>query len=119
MWVYQQSTGILQHDGDFIAEGYSGHGAGVNNPALESTPNTGPIPAGQWKIGRDFTHPTKGQICMRLSPEGHDAHGRAGFLIHGDNKAMNRTASHGCIILPRVTRVRIANSGDSDLLVVA
>jgi hypothetical protein len=45
--------------------------------------------------------------------------GRDGFLIHGDNKLGNRSASHGCIILDRVTRQKIADSKDRHLIVVA
>lgn len=118
MWIYQQTTGELLHDGQYLTTGYSGHGEGLNSPAHETVPNVGPIPAGKWKIGREFRHPAKGPVCMRLTPVGHNAHGRSGFLIHGDNQAVNHTASEGCIILARVTRARIAGSGDDDLLVV-
>lgn len=35
-----------------------------------------------------------------LSPEpGTNAHGRGDFFIHGDNPAMNQSASQGCIII--------------------
>jgi hypothetical protein len=45
--------------------------------------------------------------------------GRDGFLIHGDNSAMNHTASEGCIILTRDIRQRISDSGDTQLTVIA
>jgi hypothetical protein len=55
---------------------------------------------------------------MRLEPDaGTDTRGRAGFLIHGDNTAMDHTASHGCIILPRATRLTI-DASDVRALVV-
>lgn len=120
MWVYQQSTGILLHDGEHIAVGYSGHAEGVNNPLKESERNVGPIPEGVWTIGDAFQHPTKGPVCMRLTPtSGRDPHGRNGFMIHGDNSKMDRSASEGCIILSRSVRVAISNSPDRDLLVIA
>jgi hypothetical protein len=45
--------------------------------------------------------------------------GRSGFFIHGDNQAMNHTASEGCIILPHAARIAIASSGDRGLRVIA
>jgi hypothetical protein len=53
---------------------------------------------------------------MRLTPVGHDAFGRDGFLIHGDN--LTHDASTGCIILPPEIRDMIAASEDRDLEVV-
>ena len=56
----------------------------------------------------------------RLTPQsGTNTYGRDGFLIHGDNTAMNHTASHGCIILPRIVRAGIDASDDKVLEVVA
>jgi len=45
--------------------------------------------------------------------------GRSAFLIHGDSIAAPGTASHGCIILARPDRERIAESGVKQLVVVA
>lgn len=51
-WTYQQSTGILRHDGAIVASnGYSGRGAGKNNPSMQTIANVGPIPQGTWNIG--------------------------------------------------------------------
>ena len=119
MWIYQQSTGILQHDGVEMSTGYSGHGEGCNSPAHEGTPNVGPLPAGLYSIGAMFSHPKKGPVCMRLNPVGHDAHGRSGFMIHGDNSRCDRSASEGCIILDRNTRLKITQSNDKSLMVIA
>src|ERR1700752_4354059 len=41
-WTYAQKSGELQQDGKPVATGYSGAGAGKNNPALENLPNAGP-----------------------------------------------------------------------------
>lgn len=78
---------------------YSGHDLGLNNPDLEHEQGIGPIPCGMWKIIRwDNHHGDKGPCVAILEPVGHNACGRSGFLIHGDNKEGNHSASHGCII---------------------
>lgn len=120
MWLYSQSRGLLSHDGRFEGSGYSGHGAGLNDPGSEAVEGVGPTPRGRWNITRwDATHGDKGPIVGVLVPVGHDAHGRSGFLIHGDNAAGDHSASHGCIILSRVLREKMRDSGDTDLEVVA
>ncbi len=116
-WIYSQSSGELTKDGELIATGYSGAGIGRNNPAEQAVPNVGPIPQGHYSIGPEFDAPVQGPCTMRLSPEGHDALGRDGFLIHGDNAAHD--ASTGCIILPFETREKIAASADRNLEVIA
>lgn len=125
VWVYVQKTGklyLLDHLGaprpkEATATGYSGHGDGLNNPLKENVRNVGPIPAGKWKIGDKFDHPRIGPVTMSVTPDGHDALGRTEFLIHGDNKKMNMSASEGCIILDRKTREMIANSNIKSLIV--
>lgn len=99
---------------------YSGHGAGLNSPAMEAVADIGPIPAGQWRIVRwDDHHDDKGPIVAVLEPVGHDAHGRTGFLIHGDNALGNNSASHGCIVAGPAIRQTMRDSGDTDLLVIS
>lgn len=112
-WTYSQSSGELIHDGEMVATGYSGTGAGRNNPAEQAVPNVGPIPQGRYKIGPEFEAPVQGPCTMRLTPDGHDALGRGGFLIHGDNSTHD--ASTGCIILPFECRQQIAASEDRQL----
>jgi hypothetical protein len=115
--VYSQTTGQLTLDGQEIGKGYAGKGDGKNNSAREKEKNVGPIPAGLWKIGkaREF----KGmKDCFDLTPDGHNAHKRSGFLIHGDSKAHPGTASEGCIILGPDVRKKIAESGITRLRVV-
>jgi hypothetical protein len=55
---------------------------------------------------------------FNLEPDGHDAHGRTQFLIHGDSKLNPGNASEGCIILSAEVRKKIAESGVSRLRVV-
>jgi hypothetical protein len=49
-WTYAQKSGELQQDGKPAATGYSGAGAGKNNPAMQNLHDVGPIPQGDWKI---------------------------------------------------------------------
>jgi hypothetical protein len=117
-WTYGQITGLLTDpDGTEAARGYSGHGEGVNNPAMQGVPDMGPIPRGKWRINQACTHPRLGPVAMPLTMIEGDDLGRFAFYIHGDNPQMNHTASHGCIILPRAVREAVQASKDRTLLV--
>jgi hypothetical protein len=117
-WTYRQTTGELYRDGSFEGAGYSGHAEGVNNPALQGVHGVGPIPAGAWSIGPPGDH--IGPLSFPLTPKsGTDARGRSGFYLHGDNSAMNESASEGCIVMGRAIRAAVADSGDRDLVVAA
>lgn len=120
MWTYDSSNGNLSHDGNFIGVGYSGNTTGLNNPAEENVVAVGPIPRGSWTIGAFFNDPGgKGPIVAHLTANpGTDLFSRDGFMIHGDNAALNHSASEGCIILARPYRQQISASGDTDLQVV-
>jgi Protein of unknown function (DUF2778) len=121
MWVYDQSSGSLSHDGQKVGSGYSGHGDGVNNPAMQAISNVGPIPQGQWTIGDGVNNPKLGPLAMTLTPNiGTDTFGRGGFFIHGDSIdfAGLEEASHGCIIMGRAIREQINSDLDKDLQVV-
>lgn len=89
----------------FEGEGYSGHGEGRNNPEMETVHDLGPIPRGLWRIGDPVNHPRMGPLTFPLIPIGHDAHGRTGFFIHGNNAAND--ASHGCPILDHEIREHV------------
>ena len=120
-WTYVQSTGELQRYDAHVANGYSGAGAGKNNPDLEHIHNVGPIPQGDWKIvGPPVNSEKHGPFVLRLEPAHEtETFGRAGFLMHGDSKDAPGKASQGCVILPRAVREQVWNSGDQDLKVVA
>ena len=50
---YQQFSGKITSDECFSTWlGYSGHGEGKNNPAMQKVPNVGPIPVGKYTIGQ-------------------------------------------------------------------
>jgi hypothetical protein len=126
MWVYEQDSGDLYHRAtgkkpEFVGTGYSGAGKtrsqGRNNSHLQHVKGVGPIPQGDWAIGKPRTSKRVGPVAMDLKPlPATDTFGRTAFMIHGDNKASN--ASRGCIILARPIREMIAKSGDPLLMVV-
>jgi hypothetical protein len=120
MWVYNSRTGLLLNNGSTYGEGYSGIQQGLNDPDYEAVHDIGPIPRGFWMIGDFFDDPGgKGPVVCHLTPRSDtETFGRSGFMIHGDNRALNHTASHGCIILGPYARNKIATSEDTDLQVV-
>ena len=123
MWSWSQRLGELYNaQGERIATGYSGHGEGVNNGAMQSVENVGPIPQGTYAINSPRDVPGRGPYVLPLtaSPTT-ETFGRGGFLIHGDevDHVGQRLASHGCIILARAVREQIWTSGDHDLQVTA
>lgn len=129
MWTFEVKSGKVSGPaGTFIGTAYSGNGSDLDNPATEAVSCHGPIPLGKWTIGEFFDdlepNPPDGlehkgpQVCHLSPMEGTDTFGRSGFMIHGDNRAMNHTASDGCIVAPRFVRDRISESGDRILQVV-
>lgn len=121
-WTYIQQNGRLYGPtGKLVGIGYSGRGAGLNNPAADMIHRVGPIPCGTYTIGAPLDPPDHlGPLAMPLTPgAGNVMFGRSGFYVHGDNAALNHTASDGCVILPRGFRQMIADSEDRALRVVA
>ena len=109
--VYSIPTGVLTMGSSTIYRaGYSGHGPGLNNPAMCNVHDVGPLPAGGYAV-EDAIEPDThlGPFAFPLIPDPeNEMFGRNGFYIHGDNAEMNHSASDGCIILPRMVRSRIA-----------
>lgn len=116
-WTYQQGTGSFLRGNSLLGTGYSGFSTGRNNPGMEDIPEVGPIPRGKWKIGPAYDDKHLGPTVMHLDPDGHDAHFRTAFRIHGNN--ITNDASHGCIILTHDIRQMISMSDDRELEVVA
>jgi len=63
-----------------------------------------------------FNSDHMGPHVLPLTPVGHDAFGRAGFYIHGDDGTKNTSTS--CLIMPPSVRLQIAGSRDTILYVV-
>jgi Protein of unknown function (DUF2778) len=122
-FTYSQSTGRFSRNGALIGIGYSGHGPGLNDPAMEAAVGVGPIPAGHWTIEPARAGGRLGPMVMNLDPAPpFKALGRSLFRIHGDNGKGDHSASDGCIILGPVYRKQIAAAvagGDTALTVTA
>lgn len=122
-WIYSQYTGELFEEGQLtpIAKGYSGHGIGVNNPALQDVPDVGPIPQGRYTVGYPRDTEEQGPYVLPLTPDPANLmFGRSGFLCHGDlTSGPILQASLGCIIMPRFARERLWESLDHDLEVTS
>lgn len=128
MLIYRQSTGLLTGpDGKRMGMGYSGSGAGKNDPAAQDVPGIGPIPRGLWSIGAPYDSARTGPFTIPLyklddAKPGDDvdqANGRSAFRIHGDSLMAPGTASRGCIVLPRIVRNHIVALGAKQLQVIA
>lgn len=120
MFLFCTLDGSLYRDGELLGIGYSGHLQGRNAPELDSHPNIGPIPRGEWVIiGPPFNSPSHGPYALRLQPAPDtQTYGRSGFLIHGDSRSAPGFASLGCIILTLRIRQLMWESGERQLLVV-
>jgi glycerol uptake facilitator-like aquaporin len=124
-FVYQQSTGELDFtapDGSnyYVGNGYSGNGAGLNNPNMQYVPFVGTIPQGIWLIGPQQDNGTL-LSSMRLTPSSGTYVGSRdpfSFLIHGANQYTSPIASTGCIVANSSIRNAIGNSGATRLQVV-
>jgi len=115
-WTYCQSTGRLENaDHSRLFTGYSGNGEGLNNPQMDQVRGIGPLPAGTWTCGPLYDHPELGPDVRNLIP-GPDAHAPerdlSTFRAHGDNAKRNKSASHGCLVLPHEVRVVELQTGD-------
>ena len=114
MWTYSQSSGVLADPtGKPCAAGYSGHGPGLNNPAMQDIHNIGPVPQGLYSLGAPLDHPTCGPFAIPLIPhDGNEMFGRSGFYVHGDDVRYpgQEVASDGCIVLDRPDREAVWNA---------
>ena len=119
MWQWDQSAGELSREGKVVAKGYAGHDWGKNNPDAQAVRGIGPVPRGLWGIQPPRDSSGLGPYVLNLLPQkGTVTHGRSLFRIHGDSAKMPGKASHGCIIVPRVARMAIWESGDHVIVVV-
>jgi hypothetical protein len=117
-WKYTQGSGTLvDPTGSLAGRGYSGQPPYVNDPAMQSSRNIGPIPQGLWQavelIPESATH---GPYAIRLEPYSQtETFGRSGFMMHGDSIEHPGFASDGCIIMPHDVRELFWTSTDHDL----
>lgn len=121
MWLWEQVSGRLYaDDGELVGVGYSGKGEHKNNPASQELHNFGPIPVGRYSIGAPVNTMMHGPYVLPLTPDPkNQMFGRFGFLLHGDSLVEPGTASEGCPIQSRDVRVKVWNSPDHVLEVIA
>lgn len=127
--VYSQMTGNLTCVNDVTKQeyvncnGYSGQGAGYNNPLLNSLSGSlprmlvngfehhidaGPIPRGYYRVGvatarPGFTPPVYPLLPLPFT----NMWRRTGMEIHGDSTKHPGRASNGCIILGHKCRAKV------------
>ena len=121
MYIYSQSTGVLSLNGQKVAVGYSGHGAGLNCPELQNIQKVGPIPQGFYQMLPPIDTAKHGPYFIPLRPYPEtQMFGRSDFGIHGErSEPPPGLASEGCIIVsPKPKRVQIWESGEHDLKVI-
>jgi len=122
MWTFEQSTGNLYDPEDNLVEkGYSGNGQWKNDPASQCVVMHGPLPTGLYTIGpAEANGGHMGPFVLPLMPDpANEMCERGGFFMHGDNIELPGTASDGCIVMSRATRVKVNASPDKQLTVVA
>lgn len=127
MWVFCQSDGALYRIFPItpirfssVSKGYSGNGNGKNNPAMQNVENVGPLPQGLYGIESPINSPKHGPTALPLVPDPKNTmFGRSEFLIHGDSVEAPGCASEGCIVMAKIVRELIWQSGDHDLTVLA
>ena len=124
-WTFIQASGkLLDPTGKYVVTGYAGGNCGknpegINNTAMQNVACVGPLPKGTYTLGTPKDSPKLGPYAIPLSPDSkNEMFGRSAFFIHGDKINAPRTASEGCIILPRAIREQIYNSKDLTIVVV-
>lgn len=117
MWEYLIAEGVLLLNGEVVGRGYSGAPGYVNNANAVAVKGKGPIPPGEWFFSRAPWSSKGPQVLSLMKGTETETYGRTAFMIHGDNKRMNRSASNGCIILPRSVRDRMASDSPGRLVV--
>lgn len=80
-WTYEQSTGHLYHNSEFIEAGYSGSLTNKNNPDRQHVRGMGPLPQGTYRIAGHST--SKGPLTIILVQTSGESFGRSAFRIHG------------------------------------
>jgi len=120
--MYIQTTGKFYifydtNQSNDVAQCYAGNGKGLNNGDMENIEDVGPLPVGFYNIGKPVDSAELGPMVMMLDPW-KPLYGRGHFWIHGDNNFGNKSASKGCVIMPRMFRNMVAQSGINVLAVV-
>jgi hypothetical protein len=118
MLTYSQTSGeMLDASGKLLGTGYAGRGEGVNNPAMQSIHDVGPLPQGIYTINPPVNTTSHGPYVMWLTPEpANEMFGRSAFGIHADERLNpgKHLASSGCIVMSGPARVAIWTAAQAD-----
>ena len=118
MLTYSQTSGEMRDaSGALLGTGYAGHGAGVNNPALQGIADTGPLPQGVYTIKAPVDTTSHGPYVMWLTPDPvNHMFGRSAFGIHADERLNpgKHLASSGCIVMSGPARIAIWTAAQAD-----
>ncbi|MBT0723483.1 DUF2778 domain-containing protein [Rosenbergiella sp. S61] len=96
--MFQQSTGRLSHNQQFIEQGYSGFPPHVNRPDSQHIVNPGPIPIGDYWL--EVVTSSRGPLTIMLHPAPHtNMFGRHSFRIQTGSVTKPGYSSQDCIIL--------------------
>lgn len=89
-----------------LGPAYAGNGACLNDPDKTWVKNHGPLPTGTYAIGAAIDQPYGvGEFALPLTPDPSNVMwDRGSFFVHGDNPAMNHTASDGCVVCSMMIR---------------
>lgn len=120
MWTWYQSPGVMVGADGLRMPGYSGKDPHKNDPDSEHIPDQGPLPCGFYDMEAPVDTDKHGPYVLWLTPHPENQmFGRSAFGIHGDSIAHPGQASEGCICVPHGARVRMWESGDHLLRVLA
>lgn len=123
MFIYQQSTGRISHDGVDLGIGYAGNGEWLNEPWAQNIKKHGPLPQGYYTIGPPHVHDHLGPITMALTPDPeNEMYGRRDFFMHGVHENDHQDSSDGCIAANKVIRNTVGAqvlAGNNRLQVIA
>ena len=107
-WWFDPDTGLLYWVDPSTGKpyvkgrGYSGR-PGYRKSKDQGKKDLGPIPGGDYVIGRAYHDKRMGPVTMKLHPcPWNNMYGRKYFRMHGDTP--NHNASSGCIIRPSKIR---------------
>jgi len=121
MWVYNIRQGTMTSpDGEIEGHGYSGQPQYKNDPTAVAIKGEGPIPPNVYRMSAIFDGGKKGKYVCRLTPLISSLmFKRDGMMVHGDRIDAPGTASDGCIIQGRATRLSMSLSEDHILAAVS
>ena len=120
--IYSQTHGTISNEsGEVIATGWADNHAGKNNANMQDKPSLGPLPRGLYTICPwEAVHDHLGPMVAFLKPyPTNEMFGRGDFFMHGPARGTKYgQESKGCVVVPRVGRQKVKDTGATILEVV-